>query len=143
MKEPRDAYNFMEVEAAYCFDDHFAFIAYDSDKLWIFDAGALTYRKIQAPFSLASIHTMTGDEKKPTLSSTTGTQVSIIPMCRRSNSRHSDLAAETAVKSSFAPVEAVLLAAGFEPGGITLQPNARGRIIASDARKAALLEFCQ
>jgi hypothetical protein len=138
----RDAHNFMEVEAAYCFDDHLAFIAYDSDKLWIFDAGALTYRKIQAPFSLASIQAMTGDEKK-----------AYAIFDNRYSSQHYpdlppfelavfDLVAGTAVRSSFAPVEAALIAAGFDPAGITLQPNASGRIIVSDGKKAALLEFC-
>lgn len=141
LNRDRDTDNFMEVEAAYCFDDHFAFIAYDSDKLWIFDASARTYRSILAPFDLVAIHVMTGDDKKA---------YAIFDNRYRSRDHADfppfelavfDLVAGTAEKRSFAPVEAALVAAGFDPGEITLRPNARGRIIVSDGGKAALLEF--
>jgi hypothetical protein len=134
--------NFTEVEACYSFDDTFVFVADDSDKVWLVNASDHTYRSITTPFSLVSIHVMSGDDK---------TAYAIFD--NRIHIRHGaekppfelavfDLVAETAVKSSFAPVEAALIAAGFELGEITLQPNARGRIIVSDAKKAALLEFC-
>jgi hypothetical protein len=48
---------------------------------------------------------------------------------------------ETSSKHEFAPVEAALTAAGFEMSEIKFQPNATGRIIVSDSKKAALLEF--
>jgi hypothetical protein len=53
-----------------------------------------------------------------------------------------DLASETSAKQGFAPVEAALSTAGFAMNEIKFQPNSTGRIIVSDSKKAALLEFC-
>jgi hypothetical protein len=44
----------------------------------------------------------------------------------------------------FSLVEAAFItAAGFAIDAIKFQPNAAGRIIVSDSKKAALLEFCE
>ena len=52
-----------------------------------------------------------------------------------------DLVSETSAKCDFAPVEAALTATGFAMTGIEFLPNSTGRIIVSDGKKAALLEF--
>jgi hypothetical protein len=53
-----------------------------------------------------------------------------------------DLVSETSSKQDFAPVEAALTAAGFKMSEIKFRPNATGKIIVSDSKKAALLELC-
>ncbi len=135
--------NFLQAEAAYSVGDHFVFIIYPSDRLWIFNTPARTYRSIPAPFSLVCIHVVSGDDKNA---------YAIFDnrhLIKLGYEREAppfelavfDLVAGTAVKQSFAPVEAALAAAGFDPNEIKLQLNARGRIIVSDEKKAALLEF--
>ncbi len=135
--------DFFEAEVAYSFDDHFAFIIYPSNRLWIFNIAARTYRSIPAPFSLVSVHVVSGNDKKAYAI------FDRLQMIKLGYEREAppfevavfDLVAGTAVKESFGPIEAALVRAGFDPNEITLQPNARGRIIVSDRKKAALLEF--
>ncbi|SFK32110.1 hypothetical protein [Methylocapsa palsarum] len=139
--EDRDA-EFDEPQAAYSFGDCFAFIIYSSDRLWLLDTKTRTYRSIAAPFSLASIHVMSGDDKKTYANFDNRPHVQGHPDLPPFELAVFDLVARTAKKRTFAPVAAALVLAGFDPAMVTLQPNAKGRIIVSDDQKAALLEFC-
>jgi hypothetical protein len=52
-----------------------------------------------------------------------------------------DLVPETAWMQDFATVESALIAAGFSMSEIKLQPSSTGKIIVSDGKKAALLDY--
>lgn len=131
----------IEIAAGYTFDEHVVFTGYDSNCVWIVDAAERTYRKSPASFSLIGIDVLTGDDK---------TAYAIFD--HRNLLRHYpdrppfelavfDLVAETAWMQDFAPVESALIAAGFSMSEIKFQPNSTGKIIVSDGKKAALLEF--
>ena len=132
----------IEIAAGYTFDEHVVFTGSDRNCVWIVDAAKRTYRKIPASFSLIGIDVLVGDNKK----------AYAIYDHRRLPQHHAgrppielakfDLVSETSAKIDFAPVEAVLTAAGFEMSEIKFQPSSTGKIIVSDGKNAALLEFC-
>lgn len=136
-----DANNLIEVEAGYTFNDNFVFVAYDSDRLWILDAAMRTYKKVPALFSMVGINVLTGDAKMAYAIFDHRNLIQHYPDRPPFELAVFDLVAETAAKQSFVPVEAALIAAGFDMSEIAFQPNATGRIIVSDKKQAALLEF--
>jgi hypothetical protein len=141
MDKDRDAWKFEQVTAGYAFNDEFRFIAWDSPLLWILNVSKRSWKKVPFPFEIAAIEALTGDDKA----------AYAIFDHRWSRDRYPnrppfelavfDLLSETSSKHDFAPVEAALTAAGFEMSEIKFQPNSTGRIIVSDAKKTALLEF--
>jgi hypothetical protein len=140
MDKDRDSWQFDEVEAGYIFDNKFAFIAYASELFWVLDVSKRSWRKFPAPVALWSAHVLSGDAEKA---------YGIFDnRWYRDPDRPPfelavfDLVAETAWMQDFAPVENALIAAGFSMSEIKLQPSSTGKIIVSDSKKAALLEFC-
>ncbi len=137
----RDSWEFSELEAGYVFDDKFAFIAYACELFWVLDFPKRSWRKFPVPVSLWSADVLTGDDKAAYAIFDHRTLLSAYPDRPPFELAVFDLVAETAWMQDFAPVENALIASGFEMSDIKLQPNATGRIIVSDGRKAALLEF--
>jgi hypothetical protein len=74
--------------------------------------------------------------RRPTEFSITGGTTT--PTGHPSNSPYSTFCPS---KQDFALIETELMASGFEISEIKFQPNSAGRIIVSDSKKAALLEF--
>jgi hypothetical protein len=141
MDKDRDAWKFEEVTAGYTFKDEFRFIAWDSPFLWILNLSERSWKKVSFPVEIGGIEVLTGDDK---------TAYAIFD--HRSLLRHYpdlppfelavfDLLSETSSKQDFAPVETELMASGFEMSEIKFQPSSTGKIIVSDGKKAALLEF--
>ncbi len=141
MDKDRDSWQFDELEAGYIFDDKFAFIAYASELFWVLDVSKRSWTKFPVPFETVGIRVLTGDDK---------TAYAIFD--HRNLLRHYpdrppfelavfDLLSETSSKEDFALIETELLASGFEMSEIKFQPSSTGRIIVSDGKKAALLEF--
>ncbi|MGB6177617.1 MAG: hypothetical protein WBF43_15085 [Methylocella sp.] len=141
MDKDRDSWQFDELEAGYTFDDKFAFIAYASELFWVLDVSKRSWTKFLVPFETVGIRVLTGDDK---------TAYAIFD--HRNLLRHYpdlpplelavfDLVTKTAWMQGFAPVENALIAAGFSVSEIKLQPSSTGKIIVSDGKKAALLEF--
>jgi hypothetical protein len=141
MDKDRDSWQFDEVEAGYIFDNKFAFIAYASELFWVLDVSKRSWRKFAVPFETVGIRVLTGDDK---------TAYAIFD--HRNLLRHYpdrppfelavfDLLSETSSKQDFAPIETELLASGFEMSEIKFRPSSTGKIIVSDGKKAALLEF--
>jgi hypothetical protein len=141
LDKDRDAWKFEEVTAGYTFKDKFSFVASDSPLLWILNVSERSWRKFPAPDSLASADVLTGDDK---------TAYAIFD--HRNLLRHYpdrppfelavfNLLSETSSKQDFAPIETELLASGFEMSEIKFRPSSTGKIIVSDGKKAALLEF--
>ena len=139
MDKDRDSWEFSEVEAGYIFDDKFAFIVYASELFWVLDASKRSWRKFPVPVALWSTHVLSGDAEK-----------AYGVFDNRWDRNHArppfelavfDLVAETAWMQDFAPVENALIAAGFSISEIKFQPSSTGKIIVSDGKQAALLEF--
>ena len=141
MDKDRDSWQFDELEAGYVFDNKFAFIAYASELFWVLDVSKRSWRKFAVPFETVGIRVLTGDDK---------TAYAIFD--HRNLLRHYpdrppfelavfDLLSETSSKQDFAPIETELLASGFEMSEIKFRPSSTGKIIVSDGKKAALLEF--
>jgi hypothetical protein len=131
----------IEIAAGYTFDEHAVFVGYDSNCVWIVDAAKRTYRKSPASFSLIGIHGLTGDTKKAYAIYDHRRLIQHYPELPLFGLAIFDLVSETSSMQDFAPVEAALTAAGFAMSEIEFQPNSTGRIIVSDSKKAALLEF--
>jgi hypothetical protein len=141
LDKDRDSDELYEINAAYTYDDHIVFIGYDSQFVWILGVPQRNWKKVPFGFSMVGIRVLTGDDK---------TAYAIFD--HRNLLRHDpdrppfelavfDLVAETAWMQDFALVESALTAAGFSMSEIKLQPSSTGKIIVSDTKKAALLEF--
>ncbi|MGH6867395.1 MAG: hypothetical protein ACREDA_00685, partial [Methylocella sp.] len=137
----RDAGKLIEIGASYTYLDHIVFIGYESEFVWNLDVLQRTWKKVPFPFEEAGLRVLTGDDK-------TAYAIFDHRWCRDRYPELPpfelavfDLASETAAKQDFAPVEAALTAAGFDMSEIKFQPNSTGRIIVSDTKKTALLEF--
>jgi hypothetical protein len=141
MDKDRDSWKLEEVTAGYTFKDNFSFVAWDSRLLWILNVPEKKWKKVPFAFSAVGIDVLSGDEK---------TAYAIYD--NRRLIQHDldlppfelaifDLVSETASKQDFAPVESALTAAGFAMSEIKFQPSSTGKIIVSDAKQAALLEF--
>lgn len=143
MDKDRDAWKFEQVTAGYTFNNEFRFIAWDSPLLWILNVWERSWKKIPFAFSMAGIEVLTGDDKIAYAIFDHGR------LLRLSDYRNLppfelavfDLVSGTSAKQDFAPVEAALAAAGFTMSEITFQPNSTGRIIVSDSKQTAVLEF--
>jgi hypothetical protein len=136
-----DAWKFEQVTAGYAFEDEFRFIAWDSPLLWILNVSERSWKKVPFPFEIAGIEALTGD----------GKAAYAIFDHRWSRARYPDrppfelavfdLLSETSSKQDFAPIETELLTSGFEMSEIKFKPSSTGKIIVSDSKQAALLEF--
>ncbi len=122
----------VELNAGYTFEERLIFNAYSADYLWVLDPVSKSYKRFHVPFVTTLIHVLTGNDKRA---------FAILNYSAPFELAVFDLVRETSSKLNFAPVEAALTAAGFEMNEIKFQPNATGRIIVSDGKKAALLEF--
>jgi hypothetical protein len=136
--------SFIEIEAGYAFEDRLTFITCClPDAIWILDVPKKSLRRISVPFSTVALHVVAGDGKHAYAIYDNRPLLRYHPDWPAFEFAVFDLEAETSSKCDFAPVEAALTAAGFEMAAIKFQPNAMGRIIVSDSKKAALLEFCE
>ncbi len=137
----RDADELWEIVAAYTYADDIVLIGFDSQFVWTLDVPQRNWKKVPFAFEMVGIRVLTGDDK---------TAYAIFD--HRSLLRHYpdlppfelavfDLLSETSTKQDFARVEAELLASGFEMSEIKFRSSSTGRIIVSDGKKAALLEF--
>jgi hypothetical protein len=131
----------IEITAGYTSDEQVVFTGYDSNCLWIVDAAKRTYRKSPASFSLIGIHGLTGDAEKAYAIYDNRRLVKHYPDLPPFELAIFDLLSETSCKQDFAPVEAELTPAGFGMSEIKFQPSSTGKIIVSDGKQAALLEF--
>jgi hypothetical protein len=139
LDKDRDAWKFDELEAGYIFDNKFAFIAYASELFWVLDVSKRSWAKFPTPVSLWRARVLSGDAEKA---------YGIFDnRWYRDPDRPPfelavfDLVAETAWMQDFAPVESALIAARFSMSEIKFQPSSTGKIIVSDGKKAALLDF--
>jgi hypothetical protein len=110
--------------------------------LWILNVSERSWRKVPGPFSFGSIAVLSGDEKKAYGIFDHRYIKGHYPELPLFELAVFDLMAETSWGEDFAPVESALIAAGFSMSEIKLQPSSTGKIIVSDGKKAALLEFC-
>jgi hypothetical protein len=134
----------IEIQAGYAFEDRLTFITCCvQDCIWILDVPKKTLRRIPVPFSTVALHLVTGDAKRAYGIYDNRPLLYYHPDWPAFECATFDFETEKSSKCGFAPVEAVLTAAGFEMAEIKFQPNATGRIIVSDSKKAALLEFCE
>ncbi|MGH6840323.1 MAG: hypothetical protein ACREDT_16355 [Methylocella sp.] len=138
----RDADKLYEIDAAYTYANHIVFIGYDSHFVWNLDVPQRTWKKVPFEFSIVRIRVLTGDASTAYAIFDHRNMLSHYPDLPPFELAIFDLASETAAKQDFAPVEAALTAAGFAMSEIKFQPNSTGRIIVSDSKQAALLEFC-
>jgi hypothetical protein len=141
MDKDRDSWKFEEVTAGYTFKDKFSFVASDSPLLWILNVSERSWRKFPAPVSLWSADVLTGDDKTACAIVDHRRLLSVYPARPPFELAVFDLVAETAWMQDFAPVENALIAAGFLMSDIKFQPSSTGKIIVSDGKKAALIEF--
>jgi hypothetical protein len=142
MDKDRDAWKFEQVTAGYTFKDTFMFIANDSPLLWILNVSERSWRKFPAPVALWSADVLTGDDKTAYAIVDHRRLLRVYPDRPPFELAVFDLVAETAWMQDFASVENALIADGFSMSEIKLQPSSTGKIIVSDGKKAALLEFC-
>ncbi len=136
-----DADPLYEIIAAYTCSDNIVFIGYDSKFVWFLNADRHTWKKVPFQFGEVGIKVLTGDSKAAYAIFDHRWSRDLYPDRPLFELAIFDLVSETSFKSSFAPVEAALTAAEFEMSEIKFQPNSTGRIIVSDSKKAALLEF--
>ncbi|MGH6839418.1 MAG: hypothetical protein ACREDT_11585 [Methylocella sp.] len=139
----RDADKLIEIGAAYTFLDHIVFIGYYSEFVWNLDVPHRTWKKVPFPFEEAGLRVLTGDAKRAYAIFDHRSLLSHDPDLPPFELAVFDLSSETSAKQDFAPVEAALTAAGFAMNEIKFQPNSTGRIIVSDGKQAALLEFSE
>jgi hypothetical protein len=141
MDKDRDSWKFEQLSAGYTFKDKFSFVAWDSPLLWILNVSERSWRKVPVPFSFGSIAVLSGDDEKAYGIFDHRVLKSLYPELPPFELAIFDLVSEPSSKQDFAPVEEALTAAGFAMSEIKFQPNSTGRIIVSDSKKAALLEF--
>ncbi|MGI8568652.1 MAG: hypothetical protein ACR2KT_06055 [Methylocella sp.] len=123
----------IELNAGYTSGERMIFNAYSANYLWRLDPRSKSYKRFHVPFETALIEVLSGDDKHA---------VAILKYCAPFEFAVFDLALETSAKQDFAPIETALIDAGFAMSEIKFQPNSTGRIIVSDTKQAALLEFC-
>jgi hypothetical protein len=141
MDKDRDSWKLEEVTAGYTFKDNFSFVAWDSRLLWILNVPEKKWKKVPFAFSTVGIDVLSGDEKTAYAIYDNRRLIQHDPVLPSFELAIFDLVSETSSKQDFAPVESALIAAGFEMSEIKFQPNSMGRIIVSDGKNAALLEF--
>lgn len=141
MDKDRDSWEFEQVTAGYTFKDEFRFIAWDSPLLWILNVSERSWRKVPGPFSFGSIAVLCGNDAKAYGIFDHRYIKGHFPESPLFELAVFDLVAETSWGEDFTPVESALIAAGFSMSEIKLQPSATGKIIVSDGKKAAFLEF--
>jgi hypothetical protein len=122
----------IELNAGYIFEERMIFNAYSADCLWVLDPVSKSYKRFHVLFETTLINVLSGDDKHA---------VAILNYSAPFELAVFDILSETSSKQDFAPVEEALTAAGFEMSEIKFQPNSTGRIIVSDGKQAALLEF--
>lgn len=122
----------IELNAGYTFGERMIFNAHSADYLWILDPVSKSYKRIHVPFETTLIDVLSGDDKHV---------VAILNYSAPFKLAIFDLVSKTSAECDFAPVEMALTAAGFAISETKFQPNSTGRIIVSDSKKAALLEF--
>ncbi|MGH6853693.1 MAG: hypothetical protein ACREDJ_10975, partial [Methylocella sp.] len=127
----------------YTYADHIAFIGDVSHFVWILDVPQRTWKKVPFEFSMVGIRVLAGVAKTAYAIFDNRGLLGHDPDLPPFELAVFDLAAETAAKRNFAPVEKALTSAGFAMSEIKFQPNSTGRIIVSDGKKAALLEFAK
>jgi hypothetical protein len=122
----------IELNAGYTFGDRIIFNAYSADYLWSVDPHSKNYTRFHVPFETTLIDVLSGDDKQAfaVLNYRAPFELAVF-----------DFLSETSSKQDFAPVEAALISAGFTMSEVKFQPNSTGRIIVSDSKKAALIEF--
>ncbi|MGH6858195.1 MAG: hypothetical protein ACRECP_11320 [Methylocella sp.] len=103
--------------------------------------GKFVWKKVPFPFEEAGLTILTGDDKRAYAIFENGWARDLHPDLPPFELVVFDLASETAAKQDFAPIEAALSTAGFAMSEIKFQPISTGKIIVSDSRQAALLEF--
>jgi hypothetical protein len=138
----RDSDRLYEIVAAYTYADGIVFIGYDSEFVWTLDVDQRTWKKVRFQFGVVGIRVLTGDNKTAYAIFDHRWSRDLYPDRPQFELAIFDLVSETSSKQDFAPVEAALTAAGFKMSEIKLRPNATGKIIVSDSKKAALLELC-
>lgn len=141
MDKDRDSWALEEVTAGFTFNDNFSFLAWDSQLVWILNLTERTWKKIPFTFSAVGIDVLAGDDKAAYAIYDNRRLMQHHPELEPFEIAVFDLVSENSSKRDFAPVEAALIDAGFAISQIGFQPNASGRIIVSDKKRAALLEF--
>jgi hypothetical protein len=124
----------IDLNAGYTFEERMIFNAYSADYLWSIDPRSKSYTRFHVPFETTLIDVLAGDDKHA---------FAIMNYRAPFELAVFDLAAETSSEQDFAPVEVALAAAGFVMSEVKFQPNSTGKIIVSDSKKAALLEFSE
>jgi hypothetical protein len=109
--------------------------------LWILNVSERSCEKVPFAFSMGGIEVLTGDDKTAYAIFDHRRLRSYYPDLPPFELAVFDLLSATSSKQDFAPIETELLASGFEMSEIKLQPSSTGRIIVSDGKQAALLEF--
>jgi hypothetical protein len=120
------------LNAGYTFNDRLIFNAYSADYLWSLDPALKSCKRFHIPFETTLIDVLSGDDKHA---------VAIMGYNEPFELAVFDLVSETCSKEDFAPAEAALRNCGFRMNEIKFQPNSTGKIIVSDSKQAALLEF--
>jgi hypothetical protein len=93
------------------------------------------------PFEVVGIKVLTGDDKTAYAIFDHRGLLNAYPHLPPFELAVFDLLSETSSKQDFALIETELMASGFEMSEIKFRPSSTGRIIVSDGKKAALLEF--
>jgi hypothetical protein len=120
------------VDAGYTFRERMTFNAYSADYLWTLEPRSKICKRFYVPFETTLINVLSGDDKHA---------VAILNYSAPFELAIFDLVSETSAECDFAPVEMALTAAGFEMSEIKFHPNSTGKIIVSDGKQAAILEF--
>ncbi|MGB6176021.1 MAG: hypothetical protein WBF43_06725 [Methylocella sp.] len=141
MDKDRDSWKFEEVTAGYTFKEEFKFIAWDSPFLWTLNVSERSWKKVPFPLKIVGLEGLTGDDKTAYAIFDHRRLLSHYPDSPPFEFAVIDLLSETSFKQDFAAIETELLASGFEMSEIKFQPSSTGKIIVSDGKKAALLEF--
>jgi hypothetical protein len=141
MDKDRDSWQFNDLEAGYTYDDHIVFICNVSHFVWTLDVPQRTWKKVPFAFEMVGIEVLTGDDKTAYAIFDHRSLLSVYPDRPPFELAIFDLLSEASSKQDFAPIETELMASGFEMSEIKFQPSSTGKIIVSDGKKAALLEF--
>jgi len=141
MEKDRDSWQFNDLEAGYTYDDHIVFICYVSHFVWTLDVPQRTWKKVPFAFEMTGIDVLSGDDKTAYAIFDHRRLLSVYPDRPPFELAVFDLLSETSSKQDFALIETELMTFGFEMSEIKFQPSSTGKIIVSDGKKAALLEF--
>jgi hypothetical protein len=134
-----------ELSAAYILNDCLIFIAYRDEMIFRFDPARMELEYFPViflePFSILRANVFAGDDKQAYAIFDNRALLFNYPDRPAFEFATFDLIAKFGSKADFAPIEDVLVAAGFKMSEIKFQPNSIGRIIVSDTTKAGLLEI--